>query len=144
RLPIDGADEGPQAGPPAVETPLRRSRWRGRSPTETGSRCGAYLLLREALDLSAGRRADPPARSYGGCAAIKRSPPPPDASVSPLLAGRCLKVRSQRGLEEVYELLGQTPEGAYLHVVYRVLEGRRLRVFHMATMTESQKKRFRG
>jgi hypothetical protein len=60
-----------------------------------------------------------------------------------LLAGRYLKVRSQRGIEDVYELLGQTSEGSYLHVVYRVIEGGRLRVFHMAPMTDRQKRRFR-
>jgi hypothetical protein len=48
-----------------------------------------------------------------------------------LLAGQYLKIRSQRGLDDVYELLGRNLAGAYLHVVYRVLPDRRLRVFHM-------------
>jgi hypothetical protein len=60
-----------------------------------------------------------------------------------LLAGEYLKIRSQRGLDEVYELLGRNLSGAYLHVVYRVLPDRRLRVFHMNGMTDTQKRRYR-
>jgi len=60
-----------------------------------------------------------------------------------LLAGEYLKIRSQRGLDEVYELLGRNLSGAYLHVVYRVLPDRRLRVFHMNGTTETQKRRYR-
>jgi hypothetical protein len=58
-----------------------------------------------------------------------------------LLAGEYFKVRSQRGLDEIYELLGRNLSGAYLHVVYRVLPDRRLRVFHMNGMTDTQKRR---
>lgn len=60
-----------------------------------------------------------------------------------LLAGDYLKIRSQRGLDEVYELLGRNLSGAYLHVVYRALPDHRLRVFHMNVMTEAQKRRYR-
>jgi hypothetical protein len=60
-----------------------------------------------------------------------------------LLAGEYFEVRSQRGLDEVYELLGRNLSGAYLHVVYRVLPDRRLRVFHMNGMTDTQKRRYR-
>jgi hypothetical protein len=60
-----------------------------------------------------------------------------------LLAGEYLKIRSQRGLDEVYELLGRNLSGAYLHVVYRVLPDRRLRVFHLNEMTDAQKRRHR-
>ena len=60
-----------------------------------------------------------------------------------LLAGEYIKVRSQRGLDDVYELLGRNLGGVYLHVVYRVLPDHRLRVFHMNGMTEAQKKRYR-
>lgn len=60
-----------------------------------------------------------------------------------LLAGEYLKIRSQRGLDEVYELLGRNLRGAYLHVVYRVLPDRQLRVFHISAMTEAQKRRYR-
>ena len=57
-----------------------------------------------------------------------------------LLAGRYLKILSQRGLDDVYELLGRNLSGTYLHAVYRVLADGRLRVFHMNRMTETQKK----
>ncbi len=59
-----------------------------------------------------------------------------------LLAGRYLKVRSQRGLDDVYELLGRNPSGDYLHIVYRVLPDGRLRVFHIGRMTEKQRRRY--
>ena len=60
-----------------------------------------------------------------------------------LLAGRYLKIRSQRGIEDVYELLGQNLSGDYLHVVYRVMSDQTFRVFHISRMTERQKRRFR-
>ena len=59
-----------------------------------------------------------------------------------LLAGRYLKIRSQRGLDDVYELLGRNLGGDYLHVVYRVLSGGRLRVFHISRMSESQRRSY--
>lgn len=59
-----------------------------------------------------------------------------------LIAGRYLKIRSQRGLEDVYELLGQNLAGDYLHVVYRVLADGRLRVFHIGRMTDRQRRRY--
>ncbi|MGH7886362.1 MAG: hypothetical protein ACREPG_00730, partial [Candidatus Binatia bacterium] len=59
-----------------------------------------------------------------------------------LLAGEYLKIRSQRGIDDVYESLGRNLSGAYLHVVYRVLPDHRFRVFHMNRMTEKQKKRY--
>jgi hypothetical protein len=46
-----------------------------------------------------------------------------------VLAADYLKIRSQRGLDDVYELLGRNLSGEYLHVVYRVLPARQLRVF---------------
>ena len=61
-----------------------------------------------------------------------------------LLAADYIKIRSQRGLDDVYELLGRNLSGAYLHIVYRVLPNRRVRVFHMNGMIEAQKKRFRS
>lgn len=60
-----------------------------------------------------------------------------------LVAGRYLKVRSQRGLDDVYELLGRNLSGDYLHIIYRVLADGRLRVFHISRMTERQKRRYR-
>ena len=59
-----------------------------------------------------------------------------------LLAGRYLKIRSQRSLDDVYELLGRNLSGDYLHIVYRVLPTGRLRVFHISRMTEKQKQRY--
>ena len=59
-----------------------------------------------------------------------------------LLAGRYLKIRSQRGLEGVYELLGRNLSGDYLHVVYRVLPDKRFRVFHISRMSDKQKRRY--
>ena len=59
-----------------------------------------------------------------------------------LLAGRYLKIRSQRGLDDVYELLGRNLSGAYLHIVYRVLSDGRLRVFHISRMAERQRRRY--
>jgi hypothetical protein len=60
-----------------------------------------------------------------------------------LLAGEYLKIRSQRGLDDVFEVLGRNLSGAYLHVVYRVLPDQRVRVFHINGMSEAQKRRFR-
>ena len=60
-----------------------------------------------------------------------------------LLATNYLKIRSQRGLDDVYELLGRNLSGTYLHVILRVLPDRRLRVLHINTMTEAQRNRYR-
>jgi len=60
-----------------------------------------------------------------------------------LLAGRYLKIRSQRGIDDVYELLGQNLSGDYLHVVYRVMSDSAFRVFHISRMTDQQNRRFR-
>jgi hypothetical protein len=60
-----------------------------------------------------------------------------------LLATKYLRIKSQRGIEDVYELLGRNLSGTYLHVIYRVLPDRRLRVFHINRMTEAQKNRYR-
>jgi len=60
-----------------------------------------------------------------------------------LLAEEYLKIRSQRGLDDVYELLGRNLSGAYLHVIYRVFPDHRVRVFHISGMTEAQKRRYR-
>jgi len=60
-----------------------------------------------------------------------------------LAASHPLKIRSQRGLDDVYELLGRNLAGDYLHIVYRVLADGRLRVFHMNRMTDAQRQRYR-
>jgi hypothetical protein len=60
-----------------------------------------------------------------------------------LLATKYLKIKSQRGIDDVYELLGRNLSGAYLHVTYRVLPDHRLRVFHINRMTDAQINRYR-
>ena len=59
-----------------------------------------------------------------------------------LLASRYLKIRSQRGFDDVYELLGRNLAGDYLHIVYRTLADGNFRVFHIRRMTDKQKRRF--
>ena len=53
-----------------------------------------------------------------------------------------LKLRSQRGLEGVYELYGRNYAGEYLHIAYRGEAGRTV-VFHMREMSPREKQRFR-
>jgi hypothetical protein len=53
-----------------------------------------------------------------------------------------LKLRSQRGLKGVYELLGRNYAGQYLHVAYR-READRQVVFHMRAMTTREKQQYR-
>jgi hypothetical protein len=53
-----------------------------------------------------------------------------------------LKLRSQRGLEGVYELYGRNYAGEYLHIAYR-REGDREVVFHIRTMSPREKQRYR-
>jgi len=53
-----------------------------------------------------------------------------------------LKLRSQRGLEGVYELYGRTYAGEYLHIAYRREAGRTV-VFHMRAMSPRERQRFR-
>lgn len=60
-----------------------------------------------------------------------------------LLGGRYVKIRSQRGVRDVYELLGRNLDGDHLHVVYRTLPEGRLRVFHMNRMTDRQRRAYR-
>ena len=60
-----------------------------------------------------------------------------------ILAGKYIRLRNQRGIDDVFELLGQNLAGDYLHVVYRLPEYDCLRVFHMNRMTEIQKRRFK-
>jgi hypothetical protein len=53
-----------------------------------------------------------------------------------------VKLRSQRGLEGVYELYGRNYAGEYLHIAYR-REPERDVVFHMRAMNPREKQRFR-
>ena len=59
-----------------------------------------------------------------------------------VLASSPIKRRSQRGLADVYELFGRNLEGSYVHVVYRRAHGRAI-VFHMHTMTNTQRRYYR-
>jgi len=61
-----------------------------------------------------------------------------------LLSGRYIKLKSQRGIVDIFELLGQNLAGDYLHIIYRILKKEnRLRIFHRNRMTEKQKQRFK-
>ncbi len=53
-----------------------------------------------------------------------------------------LKLKSRRGLKNVYELLGRTFSGDYLHVAYRRYPEADV-VFHMREMSPSERKLFR-
>ena len=53
-----------------------------------------------------------------------------------------LKLRSRRGLEGIYELLGRTHSGEYLHIAYR-REPEKIVVFLMRSMTPAEKTRYR-
>jgi hypothetical protein len=60
-----------------------------------------------------------------------------------LLSGKYIKLKSQRGIANIFELLGQNLAGDYIHVIYRIVPKENLlRVFHMNRMTERQKQRF--
>jgi hypothetical protein len=53
-----------------------------------------------------------------------------------------LKLRSRRGLESVYELLGRNFAGEYLHIAYRREVDRDI-VFHMRAMSPREIKSYR-
>jgi hypothetical protein len=53
-----------------------------------------------------------------------------------------LKVRSKRGLRNIYELYGRNYAGEYLHIAYRHEAGREV-VFHMREMSQSEKRKYR-
>ncbi len=59
-----------------------------------------------------------------------------------VIVSRPLKIRSQRGLDAVFELLGQNMAGDYLHIVYQILLDGTVRVFHINRMTAAQKRRY--
>jgi hypothetical protein len=60
-----------------------------------------------------------------------------------VLEARPLKFTSRRGLAGVYELLGRTHAGEYLHIAYRREQGRDV-VFHMRAMSSAERKLFRN
>jgi len=53
-----------------------------------------------------------------------------------------LKMRSRRGLKNVYELYGRNLAGEYLHIAYR-READREVVFHIRPMSRREKQRLR-
>ena len=59
-----------------------------------------------------------------------------------VLESQPLKMRSRRGLEGVYELLGRNYAGDYLHIAYR-REREQIVVFHMRRMSAREKKLYR-
>jgi hypothetical protein len=59
-----------------------------------------------------------------------------------MLETKPLKLRSRRGLKDVYELLGRNHVGEYLHVAYR-REGDQEVVFHMRAMSSREKQTYR-
>ncbi len=60
-----------------------------------------------------------------------------------LLSSKYIKLKSQRGIADLFELLGQNLVGDYIHIIYRAVPKENLlRVFHINRMTEKQKKRF--
>jgi hypothetical protein len=63
-----------------------------------------------------------------------------------MLRQRHLVIRSRRGRLAGYEILGRNAAGEYLLAAARVIESagvKVLRVFHLARMSESEKRRFR-
>ena len=67
--------------------------------------------------------------------------------VGQLIRRRPLILRSRRGEENVYELLGRNAAGEYLHVVGRrqIRNGKRsFLVFHVSGMNERDRRRYRA
>ena len=59
-----------------------------------------------------------------------------------VLENHPFKLRSRLGLDGIYELLGRTHGGHYLHIAYRREPDRDV-VFHMRAMSPSEKSRYR-
>ena len=59
-----------------------------------------------------------------------------------VLEDRVLKLKSQRGLHEVYEIYGRNSAGDYLHIAYRRILNKTV-VFHIRRMTRREKEMFR-
>ena len=59
-----------------------------------------------------------------------------------VLASRPVKLRSQRGLQGVYELYGRNSAGDYLHLAYRQ-ETDQTVVFHMRPMSDRERRFYR-
>ncbi|MBI3693708.1 MAG: hypothetical protein HY238_02550 [Acidobacteria bacterium] len=58
-----------------------------------------------------------------------------------VLESRPWKLRSRRGISDVYELYGRNYVGDYLHVAYR-REGERYVVFHIRRMSAREKRSY--
>ena len=58
-----------------------------------------------------------------------------------LLEAGPLKIRSRRGLKNIYELMGRNYAGDYLHVAYRRETDREV-VFHIRRMSPQEKRLF--
>lgn len=68
-----------------------------------------------------------------------------DADYDEVLRNPKLVLRSRRGHRNVYEILGTNDAGEYLHVItrrYRDRDQRIVIVFHIARMSQSDRKRF--
>jgi hypothetical protein len=59
-----------------------------------------------------------------------------------VIEGGPLKLRSKRGLTNIYELYGRNYVGEYLHIGYRRETGREI-VFHIREMSGSEKRKYR-
>lgn len=59
-----------------------------------------------------------------------------------VIEGGPLKLRSKRGLGNIYELYGRNYAGEYLHIVYRRETGREV-VFHIREMSQNEKRKYR-
>lgn len=59
-----------------------------------------------------------------------------------VLASKRVKIRSRRGLANVYELYGRNHAGDYLHLAYRRQGGQTV-VFHMRQMSPREKQMYR-
>lgn len=59
-----------------------------------------------------------------------------------VIEGGPLKLRSKRGLRNVYELYGRNYAGECLHIAYRRETGREV-VFHIREMSRNEKQKYR-
>jgi len=61
-----------------------------------------------------------------------------------MLAGYYIKIRSRRGLYDIYEIFGQNLAGDYIHAIYRRDKATKpIKVFHMNTMTAADQRRYK-
>ncbi len=66
-----------------------------------------------------------------------------ESDFNEMLAGYYIKIRSRRGLDNIYEIFGQNLAGDYIHAIYRRdKDTKQIKVFHMNTMTASDQRRY--